>query len=60
MFQSYQHDIWRGRGKDTDPSLGHRGAVVVLLVAVLVLGLWPEPLLAAGDAAAAALEAGRR
>ena len=60
MFQSYQHDVWRGRGRQTDPSLGHRGAVAVLVVAVLALGLWPEPLLAAGDAAAAALQEGRR
>jgi multicomponent Na+:H+ antiporter subunit D len=60
MFQSYQHDVWRGRGKQTEPSLGHRGAVAVLVVSVLVLGLWPEPLLAAGDAAAAALQEGRR
>jgi multicomponent Na+:H+ antiporter subunit D len=56
MFQSYQHDIWRGRGNDAETSAGHRAAVAALLVAVVALGLWPEPLLAAGDAAAAALE----
>jgi multicomponent Na+:H+ antiporter subunit D len=57
MFQSYQHDVWRGRGRDAESSAGHRGAVTLLLAGVLVLGLWPEPLLAAGDAAAGALEA---
>jgi multicomponent Na+:H+ antiporter subunit D len=60
MFQSYQHDVWRGRGRDAETSAGHRGAVAALLAGVLVLGLWPEPLLAAGDAAAAALEARER
>lgn len=58
MFQSYQHDIWRERGNDVRPSAGHRAAVALLLAAVVALGLWPEPLLAAGDEAAAALGRG--
>ena len=55
MFQAYQHAVWRGEDADAVPSRGHVVAVCGLLAATLVLGLWPEPLLAAGDQAAAAI-----
>ncbi len=52
MFQIYQHDFWRGHG--TAPRRPRVSRVVGPLLAALVvaLGLWPEPLLAAGREAA--------
>lgn len=54
-FQVYQGDFWRGdrRGPTSPRSLRVLAAAVALVV--LALGLWPQPLLAVSDAAAAAL-----
>jgi len=64
MFQIYQHDFWRPeQGKpppaERGPSSPFALRAVALMVAALVvgLGLWPEPLLAAGREAAEALGA---
>jgi multicomponent Na+:H+ antiporter subunit D len=61
LFQIYQHARWRP-GEERDRArpgeLAHRGQRVgALAVAgvVLVLGLWPEPLLAIGEQAAGEL-----
>jgi len=52
MFQIYQHDFWRGE-RNGEPSPAVLRAVPVALTAlVLAIGLWPEPLLAAGREAA--------
>ncbi len=66
MFQIYQHDFWR-QGSDRSGvergsgSSGILRAVTLGLAAVVIgLGLWPQPLLAAGGAAAEALGAVRR
>ena len=63
MLQIYQHDFWRpGEGgkppAERGPSSSAPLRAVALAVAALVvgLGLWPEPLLAAGREAAEALE----
>jgi multicomponent Na+:H+ antiporter subunit D len=59
MFQAYQHAVWRGEDVAGAPSRGHVAAVCALLAVVVALGLWPEPLLAVGDHAAAAIEGNR-
>ncbi len=66
MFQIYQHDFWRPDARRDTPgeaapvSSGALRAVTVAVAAVIVvLGLWPEPLLAAGQAAAEALREAR-
>ena len=58
MFQIYQRDFWRDQH---EPSAGRALRVpgVLLALVVLVLGLWPEPLLAVSREAAAALTGGR-
>ena len=62
LFQIYQHDRWRPveereRRLPREPARpAQRVVVVVLAVAVLVIGVWPEPLLAVGEQAAAELE----
>ncbi len=55
MFQIYQHDFWRGERKRGPTAPHARAAALVLAVVVVAVGLWPEPLLAAGREAAAAL-----
>ena len=58
MFQIHQHDFWR-RPPDRPPA-APAARLVCLGVAgvVLALGVWPEPLLALGDQAAAAVRGG--
>jgi len=57
MFQIYQHDHWRPPDEPPPPpdGLWQRAPALLAAAAVLVLGLWPEPLLAASEAAAGAL-----
>jgi len=57
MFQIYQHDHWRPSDEPPRPPDGpwQRAPAVLAAAAVLALGLWPEPLLAASEAAAGAL-----
>jgi len=59
MFQIYQHDFWRGErhGPSHGPAL--RAPVAVLALAVLALGLWPEPLVAVSKEAAEVLAGAR-
>jgi len=62
MLQIYQHDFWTGEGRRGKQGEGESRLalrLVSLFVAALVvgLGLWPEPLLAAGQEAARALRA---
>ena len=58
MFQIYQHDFWGRNRRGGEPSaLGLRLVAAVLAVLVVAVGLWPEPLLAAGREAAEALGA---
>ena len=56
-FQIYQFEHWRPRATDAPPSSPwqHHVVPVVLGVAILAIGLWPEPLVALSDAAAAVL-----
>ena len=55
MFQIYSHDFWRGdRAEGREPRMV--GVLIVLVTVVVVgAGLWPEPLLGAGQAAAEVL-----
>jgi multicomponent Na+:H+ antiporter subunit D len=59
VFQIYQHDRWRPREErerrmpEEPASRAQRSVAVVVALVVLVLGLWPQPLLAVGDQAAA-------
>jgi multicomponent Na+:H+ antiporter subunit D len=54
-FQIYQYDHWR-EGPPTHPSRWRERAVpAAIALIVLAAGLWPEPLLAMSQAAAAAL-----
>ena len=57
MFQIYQHDHWRPTDERPRPPDGpwQRAPALLAAAGVLVLGLWPEPLLAASEAAAGAL-----
>ena len=55
MFQIYQHDFWRGERRGPDSPAAVRGVAVAVAALVVALGLWPEPLLAAGREAAAVL-----
>ncbi|MDQ3648408.1 MAG: oxidoreductase [Actinomycetota bacterium] len=66
MFQIYQHDFWRPEAQRDTPgeaaplSSGALRAVTVAVAVVIVgLGVWPEPLLAAGQAAAEAVREAR-
>jgi multicomponent Na+:H+ antiporter subunit D len=58
LFQIYQHVYWRPQPEQRSSPAPVRALVAVLAGAVLVLGLWPEPLLAlserAGDVLAGA------
>jgi multicomponent Na+:H+ antiporter subunit D len=59
IFQILQHEFWRPATRVPDTArMALRVPAVLLAGAVLVLGLWPEPLLAAGDAAARVLTGG--
>lgn len=61
LFPVYQRACWVEEGGGEASRLGPRLVVLGLAVGVLVLGLWPEPLLAASEWAAAVLLAeGRR
>jgi multicomponent Na+:H+ antiporter subunit D len=63
LLQIYQHDRWRPRAEreramPTEPaSAAQRAVAVALALIVLAVGLWPEPLLAIGEQAAAELRA---
>ena len=63
VFQIYQHDRWRPREErertmpSVPASLAQRAVAIVVALVVLVLGLWPQPLLAVGEQAAAEIEA---
>lgn len=62
VFQIYQHDRWRPREQrervmpTEHASLAQRSVAIVVALVVLVIGLWPQPLLAVGDQAAAEIE----
>jgi multicomponent Na+:H+ antiporter subunit D len=59
IFQILQHEFWRPEtAQPPTATLALRMPAVLLAGAVLALGLWPEPLLAAGDAAARVLGGG--
>ena len=55
LFQIYQHDRWRPREErerempSAPARLTQRGIALALGAVILVLGLWPEPLLALGE-----------
>jgi len=56
MFQIYQHDFWSSqRRTGAESPLGLRAVAAALALVVLVLGLWPEPMLWASREAAAVL-----
>ena len=63
LFQIYQHDRWRPdeereRAMPTKAaSRGQRAIALTVAAVVLVLGLWPEPLLVLGEQVAADLAA---
>ncbi|MDQ2684071.1 MAG: oxidoreductase [Chloroflexota bacterium] len=58
MFQSYGRTYWAVPGGPRDGSARARTGIVVLLaVLIVVLGVWPEPLLALSDQAALIFEA---
>jgi multicomponent Na+:H+ antiporter subunit D len=65
VFQIYQHDRWRPREEReremprTPAGTGQRLAAGAVALVVLVLGLWPQPLLAAGRDAAEAIVTAR-
>jgi multicomponent Na+:H+ antiporter subunit D len=52
MFQIYQHDFWRGESPAPRRPGVTRAVGPLLAALVVALGLWPEPLLAAGRTAA--------
>ncbi len=63
LFQLYQHDRWRPRAEREREmptgaaTPGQRGVALVVAAVVVVLGVWPQPLLAIGEQAAAAITA---
>ena len=63
LFQIYQHDRWRPHGErerampTKAASRGQRAVALTVAAVVLVLGLWPEPLLVLGEQVAADLAA---
>ena len=65
IFQIYQHDRWRPREERERETprgaagIGQRLAAGTVALVVLVLGLWPQPLLAAGRDAAEAIVVAR-
>jgi len=60
VFQVYQYDFWRGERSGAPSGRPQQALVAVLAVGVLVLGLWPEPLLAVSNQAAQVLSGGAR
>lgn len=64
VFQIYQHDRWRPSEEripehepaTTPGTLVQRSIAIAVALVVLVLGLWPQPLLAVGDQAATQIE----
>ena len=54
-FQIYQYDHWRAAEPDGTSPWQQRVVPIALGVVVLAMGLWPEPLLALSQAAAAVL-----
>jgi multicomponent Na+:H+ antiporter subunit D len=62
MLQAYQHEFWAGRrdsGDEASPRIA-RAVLVAAAALVLALGVWPEPLVAVSEEAAAALPGGAR
>jgi multicomponent Na+:H+ antiporter subunit D len=55
MFQTYQRSFWRGDRAGVASAVSARVIVAALALLVLGIGLWPEPLLALSERAAAAL-----
>jgi multicomponent Na+:H+ antiporter subunit D len=55
LFQIYQHRYWRPRPAEAVAPASARAVVAVVAVVVLLVGLWPEPLLALGNQAGGAL-----
>jgi multicomponent Na+:H+ antiporter subunit D len=55
LFQIYQHTYWRPPPAQAPAPAGPRAVVAAIAVLVLLVGLWPEPLLALGDQAGGAL-----
>jgi multicomponent Na+:H+ antiporter subunit D len=58
LFQVYQHTYWRpapAEERRTNSGSAARGVVAVAAAVVLVLGAWPEPLLALSEQAGDAL-----
>ena len=51
LFQIYQHRWWRPPQDQHRSPRGARVVVAALAVVVLVVGLWPQPLLALSDQA---------
>ena len=62
MLQSYQHEFWAEKRENVgEPSpVAARSVMVAVAAIVLAIGLWPEPLLAISDEAAAVLGEGGR
>lgn len=60
MLQIYQHDRWRERPPGAPSPPATRLVAAAVAAGVLVLGLWPEPLLAVSREAAAVLLPGGR
>ncbi len=58
MFQIYQHDFWREQRRTPASGRLVQAVPIVLMVLVVALGLWPEPLLRAGQEAAEAVQEG--
>ena len=58
-FQLYQLDFWRGERTGRRAGWPQQVVMAVLALAILGIGLWPEPLLAVSHAAANALAVGR-
>jgi multicomponent Na+:H+ antiporter subunit D len=55
LFQIYQHTYWRPRHAEPPAPAGARAVVAAVAVLVLLVGLWPEPLLSLGNQAGGAL-----
>jgi multicomponent Na+:H+ antiporter subunit D len=59
-FQIYQYDFWRGERIGPRSGRPQQAVVAVLALAVLGVGLWPEPLLALSHDAAEVVSGGGR
>jgi multicomponent Na+:H+ antiporter subunit D len=58
MFQMYQHEFWHRPGARPPSPWPLQLLPAILASLVLAAGLWPEPLMAFGRDAAAALSRG--